>query len=444
MERPWQPSKEAAMKRLIRWLVILGVIVGIGWTASGPAAKYMKERNRIVYREGEVVRGSITAVVNSTGTVKPVQLVQVGSFVSGPIKDSFVDFNSEVEEGELLAIIDPQIFAATVASDRAALESSKALVDQAKAQVDQAKAKLQQAINDEARALALRKENKGFISESDIDKAKFDRLSLAAALATAEATVLQAQAALLQARARLELSEANLRYTDIYSPVNGIVVDRKIDPGQTVASQFQTPVLYTIASDMRKEIYVLAAVDEADIGQIRRAHLEKQPVRFTVDAEPDDLFQGTIFQIRMNSTTTQNVVTYPVVISTSNPDLKLKPDMTASISFQVGEKKNVLRIPNAALRFYPQREQVRPEDRKILEGAASPTNDDEKDDAAPSASEKALIRQKRNRRHVWIADGEMLRAVEVVTGINDSKYTELVSGDLQEGQKLVTGIQPKN
>jgi HlyD family secretion protein len=195
---------------------------------------------------------------------------------------------------------------------------------------------------------------------------------------------------------------------------------------------------------MREKIYVHAAVDEADIGLIHRAHTEKLPVRFTVDSWPDDLFQGNIFQIRLNSTTTQNVVTYPVVISTPNPDLKLKPDMTASISFQVGEKKNILRIPNAALRFYPQREHVRQEDRKLLESSNPTPNDDEKDDMMPSATEKALNRQRRNHRHVWIKDGQQLRAVEVVIGLNDSKYTEVVSGELQEGQKLVTGIQPKN
>jgi HlyD family secretion protein len=195
---------------------------------------------------------------------------------------------------------------------------------------------------------------------------------------------------------------------------------------------------------MREKIYVHAAVDEADIGLIHRAHTEKLPVRFTVDSWPDDLFQGNIFQIRLNSTTTQNVVTYPVVISTPNPDLKLKPDMTASISFQVGEKKNILRIPNAALRFYPQREQVRQEDRKLLESSNPTPTDDEKDDMMPSATEKALNRQRRNHRHVWIKDSQVLRAVEVVIGLNDSKYTEVVSGELQEGQKLVIGIQPKN
>jgi HlyD family secretion protein len=190
---------------------------------------------------------------------------------------------------------------------------------------------------------------------------------------------------------------------------------------------------------------VFASVDEADIGLIREAQRTGQPVRFTVDAYPDDLFEGTIFQIRKNSTTTQNVVTYPVVVSAPNPDLKLLPGMTASISFQVGEAKDALRVPNAALRFYPQREQVRPEDRPLLEsGAVTPGEDEERTDVVRSAEEKAEIRRKRNRRHVWVVDGDFLRAVPVETGLSDSTNTELVSGDLKPGDKLVTGIQPKN
>jgi HlyD family secretion protein len=418
------------MRRLIKWLVILGILGGIGWASYEPAARYWKERNRVVYREAEVTRGRIIAVVNSTGTVKPVQTVLVGAAVSGPITKCLVDFNDEVKKGDLMAQIDPRPYAASVARDRAALATSKA-------QVERARADLQKAKNDEARALALRAENKGFISETEVDQFKFTRLALEAALAVAETTVLQAQAS-------LETSEANLGYTEIRAPVDGIVIERKIDPGQTVAASFQTPELFTVAPDMRKEMRVFASVDEADIGLIRDAQTRGQPVHFTVDAYPDDLFPGTIFQIRKNSTTTQNVVTYPVVVSAPNDSLKLLPGMTASISFQVGERSDVLRIPNAALRFYPQREQVRPEDRKLLENVEPSAGDEDREEAQRSAQEKADSRQKRNRRHVWVVDGELLRAVPVVTGLSDSKYTELVSGEIREGQKLVMGIQPKS
>jgi HlyD family secretion protein len=420
------------MKRLIRWVVILGVIGLIGWAAAGPAARYWKERNRVTYREAEVTRGRIVAAVNSTGTVKPTRSVLVGTFVSGPIAEIFVDFNDEVKKGDPLARIDQQIYKAAVARDEALLANQKASVERARAQ-------LQQAKNDELRSQALRAENRNFISDAEMDQFKYKRAMLEAELAVAETAVDQAKANLLTSR-------ANLNYTDIVAPVDGVIIDRKVDPGQTVAASFQTPELFTVAPDMQKEMRVFASVDEADIGLIREAQRSGQPVRFTVDAYPDDLFEGTIFQIRKNSSTTQNVVTYPVVVSAPNPDLKLLPGMTASISFQVGEVTAVPRVPNAALRFYPQREQVRQEDRKLLESAAAGPGtgaEEERADAARSAEEKAELRRRRNRRHVWVVDGEFLRAVEVVTGLSDSKNTELVSGELKDGDKLVTGIQPK-
>jgi HlyD family secretion protein len=423
------------MRRLIRWGIVLGILGAIGWAVAVPGMAYLKERRRVTYREADVTRGRIVAVVNSTGTVKPVLSVAVGSFVSGPIDKIFVDFNDEVKKGQVMAQIDPLIYKANVARDRAVLATRRA-------EVDRVKAELQQAKNDEARANALRAENRTFISDAEIDQFKFKRISLEAQLAVADANILQAQA-------NVDLSEANLKYTEITAPTDGVIIDRKVDPGQTVAASFQTPELFVLAPDMRKEMRVFASVDEADIGLIREAQRIGLPVRFTVDAYPGDLFTGTIFQIRRNSTTTQNVVTYPVVVSAPNGDLKLLPGMTASISFQVGEKADVVRIPNAALRFYPQREQVRPEDRAILEGvvaaAGKPEDEDERErlEATKSAEEKAELRRQRNRRHVWAVDGEFLRAVEVTTGLADGNNTELLSGDLKEGQKLVTGIQPK-
>jgi HlyD family secretion protein len=419
------------MKRLLRWILVLGVIGAVVWGVATPAVKYWKERSRIVWREADVTRGRLVSVVNSTGTIKPVRSVLIGSFVSGPIKEIFVDFNDEVKAGQMMAQIDPLLYKANVARDVATLATKKADVDRVKAQ-------LQQAINDEARSKALRAENRLFISDAEMDQFRYKRESLAAELGVAEASV-------DQAKASLDNSQVNLDYTEIKAPVDGVVIDRKVDPGQTVAASFQTPELFTVAPDMRKEMRVFASVDEADIGLIRAAQQSGQPVHFTVDAYPDDLFDGKIFEIRKNSTTTQNVVTYPVVVSAPNPDLKLLPGMTASISFQVGEVKDVLRIPNAALRFYPQREQVRQEDRRILEGIGpAATPDDEQENATRSAEEKADIRRNRNRRHVWVTDGEFLRAVEVVTGLSDSKYTELLSGDVKLGDRLVTGIQPKN
>jgi len=187
-------------------------------------------------------------------------------------------------------------------------------------------------------------------------------------------------------------------------------------------------------------MHVFASVDEADIGLIRRAQQRDALVEFTVDAYPDDLFTGTIAEIRFNPTTVQNVVTYPVVVTAPNPELKLLPGMTANISFQIEKRSDVLKVPNAALRFYPERDQVREQDRKLLEGGG----DDETNDAidSRSAAEDADAKRRRNRRHVWIAEGELLRAVEIETGISDSQFSELVAGELKEGQKLVTGVSP--
>jgi HlyD family secretion protein len=410
-------------------LVVLGVGAALGYS---PAREYWEKRTRPKFREVEVTRGPIVSVVDATGTVQPVLSVSVGSFVSGPIEGLYVDFNDVVKKGQLLAKIDERLHAANVARDKATLATQKANVERAQAQ-------LQQAMNDEARALALRKENKNFISDTELDQFKFNRIALQAQVLVAEASVEQAQA-------NLKNSEANLEYTEIRSPVDGVVINRKIDQGQTLAAQFQTPELFIVAPDMKTKMHILASVDEADIGLIREAQRRKLPVRFTVDAYPDDLFTGEVFQIRVSSTTTQNVVTYPVVVAAPNPDLKLLPGMTASLSFQIDESKDVLRIPNAALRFYPQKEHVRLEDRAILEGADGEQRRDPKE-AADSAStrrsavEKAEARRNRHHRHVWVSEGKFLRAIEVTTGMGDHKHTVLVQGDLNEGQKLVTGIK---
>jgi HlyD family secretion protein len=415
----------------MRFPIKTTVVLALGAAAAAsysPLTKYWKERHRIQYQEDELTKGRIVFEVNSTGTVQPVLSVHVGSFVSGPILELHVEFNQQVKKGELLAKIDQKLYDSTVKQNQAALNTREA-------DVDRVKALLQQAVNDERRAVALRTNNKDFVSDTEMDQFRCNRLSL-------EAQLKLGVAAVKQAEATLENSKVNLEYTNILAPVDGIVIDRKIDPGQTLAAQFQTPELFIIAPDMKKEMYVMASVDEADIGLLRQAMESKQPVHFAVDAYPDDLFEGKIAQIRMNFTTTQNVVTYPVVVSAPNPDMKLMPGMTANISFQIKEKTGVLRIANAALRFFPKPEQVRPEDRPLLEGAG-PRQDKDKEttEPAPGARDKAAVNRRRNHRHVWVVDGEFLRPVAIVTGINDAKYTEVVSGDLAPGAKVVTGIR---
>jgi len=401
------------MSWLVKFLVVAALITGTVAAAYSPVSSWWRLRNAPTFRTAKVERGSLVFSVNSTGTIKPVQSVLIGSFVSGPVIEIYADFNDQVTEGQLLAKIDPRLYAASLARDRAALETQLADVQRVQAQ-------LQQAKNDEQRALRLRERNKDYISDTEIDQYRFARMGL-------EAQLTVAQAAVKQAQANLQNSEANLGYTEIRSPVDGIIIDRKIDPGQTLASSFQTPELFTVAPEMDKVMHVFASVDEADIGLIRRAQERGQPVSFTVDAYPEDTFEGTIYQIRKSSSTTENVVTYPVVIAAPNPDLKLLPGMTANINFQVEVHDDVVKIPNAALLFYPQPDLVRSEDRHLVDSSQeTPARKRGKADA--------------NERHVWLREGDLLRAMRVRTGISDGQFTQLIEGELEVGQELVTSV----
>lgn len=417
------------MRKYIVFGIIVLLLIAAAVVGYKPAAEYWQKQNQPKWRTADVAQGNIVEVVNSTGTIKPVLQVPVGSFVSGPILEIYCEFNQEVKKGDKMAKIDPRIY-------QAAVDSSNALLVTRKADVKRVEAELQKAKNDEGRALLLREEDGAFIAKAEIDQYVFGRIALEAQLEVAEAAV-------EQARFQLERSDADLEYTNILAPVDGIVINRKIDPGQTLAAQFTTPELFVVAPDMRVKMHVHASVDEADIGQIANAKKRGLPVTFTVDTYQDDLFEGTIEEIRLSSTETQNVVTYPVVVAAANPELKLLPGMTASISFEVERVENVVKIPNAALRYFPDAKLVREEDKKLVEGRAQDDDDDENKtvEIGLSADERAQARRARTKRHVWIQDGFKLRAIEVQVGISDSKYTQLVKGDLKVGDKLVTGIQ---
>lgn len=489
------------MKRALRWIIVLSVLGGMAFYGYQSVNAYLAKRRLVVFETEKVTTGRIEADVRSTGEVQPVLNVQVGSFVSGPVVALHVDFNDVVEEGDLLAEIDPRIYEASVARDRASLLTRRA-------EVERVEALLQQAKNDERRAMNLRKESADYISQAEIDRIHFNRLSLEAQLKVAVASIEQAQAT-------LENSEANLNYTRILAPVSGIVIDRKIDPGQTLASQFQAPELFTIAPGMREKMHIFASVDEADIGLLRRAQEAGQPVKFSVYAYPDQEFVGAIEQIRFSSTALQNVVTYPVVVSCPNEDLKLLPGMTADLSFLVEQRDGITRVPNAALRYLPSVELVRPEDQWLITGkkttpkdAATPGGDDTEGatpgeaDAAASATEGSNeptdggtqavsfrpqtdgpelpvpgdespddadpIEQADEEadaeplsesaggtdadadeegdkepevRHVWVTEGQTLRAIAIKPGITDGKYTEILSGDLTAGTEVVVGVK---
>jgi HlyD family secretion protein len=418
------------MKPLIKLLVLIGVLGAIGVIGFKPASDFWKERNRVQWETAAVVRGDVTRFVNSTGSIRPVRSVSVGSVVSGPIIELNVDFNDQVKKGEVLATIDSRLFEADVSRDEATLATREAELERIEAQ-------LQQATNNHARGKKLYTKKVGFLSDNEMDALVFEVKSLQAQRKVAEATI-------LQAKASLETSRANLNYCEITSPVDGVIIDRKIDPGQTLAASFQTPELFVVAPDLRENVHVFASVDEADIGLVQKAQTESRPVTFTVDAHPDEVFQGEIEQIRVSSETNQNVVTYPVVIVTRNPDLKLLPGMTASISFEVDSITDVPKIPNTSLRFFPEDVNlVRQEDKHLVDGSSWKTNSNPDEDQEFPAAEKADKRRDRNKRHVWVVDGKYLRAVEIQTGLSESGFTEMRSGDLSEGDLLVTGKKVK-
>lgn len=419
------------MKAFVKLLLVLGLVGAAGAAAYQPAIGYWRERNRVRWDTAAVIRGDAVRYVISTGTVRPVLSVSVGSFVSGPITELNVDFNDEVKKGDLLAKVDPRLFVANVERDAAMLATREAEVERVEAQ-------LQQALNSYQRGQRLREKNEDFLSDREMDTLVFDVKSLQAQRKLAKAAVLQATASLAN-------SQANLEYTDITAPVDGVVIDRKIDPGQTLAAQFQTPELFIVAPDLREKVHVFASVDEADIGLIQQAKLDGRPVTFTVDAHPDELFEGAIEEIRFSSVTTENVVTYPVVIAAKNADLRLLPGMTASISFEVDSKADVIKIPNAALWFYPDKlDHVRPEDRPLLDGSRWDRTEGEANETPEqTASEKIAARRESSKRHVWVEDGPLLKAVEIYTGLTDNRFTELVSGDLTVDDKLVTGQKTK-
>lgn len=362
--------------------VVVLAVVGVAWGlhARKPAPP--------AFATQAVDRGPIAAKVTATGTLSALVTVQVGSQVSGRIQQLYVDYNSPVHQGELLARIDPQLFQAALKQAQAnAIAAGAALT---KARVQAADAQLQANRN-----IALAKQ--GFVAQGDRDTA-------VANAATARAQVTAAEASVTQARAALNQAQVNLAYTRIVSPIDGVVISRNVDVGQTVAASFQAPVLFVLAQDLRK-LQVDTSVAEADIGKLKAG----MPATFEVDAYPGETFSGTVRQVRNAATTTQNVVTYDAVIDVQNPDLKLKPGMTANVTFVVAKDDQALRVPNTALRF------------------------------TPSHMQRAPVTLPPGVRQVWVLGAKHPHPVRVKTGITDGHNTQILSGKLQPGDQVIVG-----
>lgn len=349
---------------------------------------FWNKGNGVRYKTEKITRGDIQAGITATGTVNAVTTVLVGTQVSGTLKEIHVDFNSQVKKGQLLALIDPATFEAQLDQARANLFSAKANVAKAKA-----------VLLDAKRTFERNKQlwEKNLIARSDLDTSETNYDSAKAQLAAAEAQVAQTEAS-------KRIAQTNLHYTRIVSPVDGIVVSRSVDVGQTVAASFQTPTLFNIAKDLTK-MQIDTNVDEADIGRIAAG----QEVEFAVDAYPTTVFKGKVGQVRISPTTVQNVVTYDVVVMVDNSDLKLKPGMTANVTILVARADDVQRIPNIALRFNPQ------------------PGDNSKRPAAKGAG-------------VWVLAEGIPKRVPVTVGISDGTYSELKSGELAENTEVIVDM----
>lgn len=362
--------------------------------ASIAAFFFFREKNDAPrYRTAKVSRGDIVEAVTASGAVNAVTTVQVGTQVSGVIKEINVDFNSPVRKGQVIARIDPSPFQSKV-------EEARANRLAAEANLEKARASLADAERTFNRSRELFEKN--LTPQSSLDTAE-----TAAQMARAQVSV--ANAGIEQARAALSVAETNLGYTNITSPVDGIVINRNVDVGQTVAASFQTPTLFTIAQDLTK-MQIDSNVAEADIGRV----MAGQEVEFTVDAWPGTTFRGAVSQVRNAPITVQNVVSYDVVVKVANPELKLKPGMTANVSVIIARHGNVMKIPNAALRFRP---------KDMAESRKMPGGDQLKGSS------------------VWtLADGKPKR-VGVKTGATDGSFTELVSGEIPEGAEVIVEAQ---
>jgi HlyD family secretion protein len=349
---------------IILIIVAAGIIMWFGISKGN-------SKQTLAYSFTSVTKKDISNSVTATGTVEPIKQVEVGTQVSGIIDKIYVDYNSQVKEGELIAELDRSVLETELKASQANLQSAKAEYEYQQTNYKRMKELFE----------------KDMVSASDYETTQYQYL--------------KAEAAYSQAKANIQKSERNISYSKIYSPIDGVVMSREVDEGQTVASGFSTPTLFKIAQDLKK-MQVIADVDEADIGEVK----EGQSVTFEVDAFPEEIFQGNVTQVRLNATTTSNVVTYEVVIDAPNPDLKLKPGLTANVSILTKNEKSVLTVPVRALRFTPSEYQgVKPE------------------------------------KCVWsVSQDGKVYPIEIKTGISDGVNTQIISG-LSEGDRVISGIE---
>ncbi len=345
-------------------------------------------KNKVRYETSKLERCTITQIVEASGTINPVNTVSVGSTVSGLIKDIYVDFNSVVKKGQLLAQIDPANFEASVQQAQASINNAQANLARLNAVMEMDK----KTYNRYKRLYA-----KNFIAKSELDQAESTYLSDLAQIGAAQAQIAQAEAT-------YKTAMTNLGYTKIIAPVDGTIISREIDLGQPVAASFQAPQLFTIAQDLTK-MQIEVNVSEADIGKVK----EGQDVTYTLDGYPDSIFHGKVTQVRISPTTVSNVVTYSVIVDVNNEDLKLIPGMTANVSIITDKSEDILCVPNIALKFTPNTDGT-----------------------------------KYKNQGIWIMQKNKPKRIDVKTGVSNDTSTELESPVLAEGTEIITGIKGKS
>jgi HlyD family secretion protein len=424
------------MKIKSKWLVLAGLAVVIGLVA----AFGLNRGGAVQHFTAKVEQGEIDDVVEATGTINAVITVQVGSQVSGTIAKLNVDFNSRVHKGDVVALIDPALFQGALLQANADLENAKANLAAAKANLEKAKAAAVQTKADYARTVSLSKE--GVMSEAQLDLAKANYESANAGVNGAVANVTQAEAQVTQKAAAVTVAQTNLNYTVIRSPIDGTVVARNVDVGQTVAASLQAPTIFTIAQDLKK-MWVYAKTDESDVGSIKVG----KPVSFKVDAFPKDTFHGVVAQVRMNATMVQSVVTYDTIIEFANPELKLFPGMTAYVTIPVDTVTDVVKVPNTALRYKPPMspEQILATYQQYgIDGGTRAASDASGVvNAAPAApgNPPPARGPKAESAVVWkLHPDNSMEPVKISIGITDHAYTQVAAvlkGELKPGDEVV-------
>jgi HlyD family secretion protein len=377
------------MKRFLPWLILIGTLLLIAFVV-----RHLRDNGAATYQTATVTRGPITQAVTATGTLNPVVNVQVGSQVSGNISKLFVDFNSQVKAGQVVAQIDPALFQATVTQAEGDLANAQSALELARINAKR------------TQDLFARKTS----AQADVDQAV--------------ATLHQAEANVKIKQGALDKAKADLDHCTITSPIDGVVISRSVDVGQTVAASLQAPVIFQIANDLTK-MQIDSNVAEADVGVVQVG----QDVDFTVDAFPTQTFHGKVVQVRNAPITVQNVVTYDTVIGVSNPDLKLKPGMTANVSIIAARKDNVLQIKNAALRYRPAGAGLTSSQNIAHQGGSRPSGAMRQGMGAPERTS--------SERTVYVLSGSQPKPVQIKTGISDGVVTEVVEG-LKAGDRVVT------